>query len=136
MESTLFIAQRELNQYLEQDIPGVRQVERKLTALQVAWNNLMDAYFTYCAAASQEMGSGDSQSYMEVQQVIYFAGKMKAEEILDDKGEGAEPDKTQLGVDLKRKISLIQLEITEEIKCLFKVVEAPNITSEGLKEAR
>ena len=70
---------------------------------------------------------------MEVQQIIYL---MKAEEILDDKGEGAEPDKTQLGVDLKREISRMQLEITEEIKCLFKVVEASDITSEGLKEAR
>ena len=30
----------------------------------------------------------------------------------------------------------MQLDKADEIKCLFKVVEAPNVTSEGLKEAR
>ena len=70
MEAVLFTAQRELVQYCGQASPGVRQVERKLTALQAAWNSLVDAHVTYCAAASQDMGSGDSQSYMEKKQGI------------------------------------------------------------------
>ena len=137
VETTLYTAQRELVQYCGQASPGIRQVQRKLGALQAVWNSLMDAHVTYCAAANQEMGSVGSQSYMDGQQVIYFAGKMKAEEIIDQEiSEEVEPNKVQLGVDLKREISLSQLEITEEIKCLVKVVDAPTITSEALKEAK
>jgi hypothetical protein len=136
MEAVIFTAQRELIQYCGQASPGVRNVERKLTALQSAWNSLVDAHVTYCAAASQDMGSGDSQSYMEEKQSIYFAGKMMAEKILYQNDDEAESDKTQLGVDLKKEISLMQLEITEEIKCLTKVVNAPTVTSEALKEAK
>ena len=73
---------------------------------------------------------------MEERQTIYFAGKSKAEEILYQNDEEVESDKTQLGVDLKREISMLQLEIKEEIKCLFKVVEAAAVTSEALKEAK
>ena len=97
---------------------------------------MVDAHVTYCAAAGQDMGSGDSQSYMEERQGIYFAGKLKAEEILYQNDEETESDKTQLGVDLKREISILQLEITEEIKCLLKVVDAAAVTSEALREAK
>ena len=104
VESALYTAQRRLIQYCDQDKPGVRQVKKKLGVLKTVWNSLMDAHVTYCASAGQEMGSGASQSYMDGQQVTYFAGKMKAEEILDeDEAEEVEPDKTQLGVDLRKR---------------------------------
>ena len=59
---------------------------------------------------------------------------MKAEDILDR--EGTEPpDIEQMGTDLKREIKLMELDIQEFIKCLEKVLIAPTISAEGLKEA-
>ena len=45
------------------------------------------------------------------------------------------PTKEQLGTDLKREIKLMELDIEGFIKCLEKVLSAPTIATEGLKEA-
>ena len=135
METVLFTAQLEVVQCCSQASPGVRQVEKKLSSLQAAWNLLMDAHVSYCSAIGLTIGSGDSQTYIKEQQLIYMTGKTQAEKILDKEEETEPPDKAQMGTDFKREIKLMELDIEELVKCLNKVVSAPVVSMEGLKEA-
>ena len=43
----------------------------------------MDAHVSYCSATGLNIGSGDSQTYIKEQQLIYMAGKTQAEVMLD-----------------------------------------------------
>ena len=49
--------------------------------------------------------------------------------------EDLESEKKQLGLDMKRDIALMQMDIGETIKCLTAVLEAASISGESLKEA-
>ena len=138
MEGVLLVAQLDLGQTCEQVPPGSkRQVQKKVSLLHVAWNNLMDAHVSYCQAAGKEMGSLESQTYLKELQKPYSEVLRKADNILDEgiEEEDLESEKKQLGLDMKRDIAIKQVEINETIKCLTAVFEAPSITGEALKEA-
>ena len=136
-EAYLGTAQKELVKYCEQASPGVRRVQRLLNSLNTTWRDLMDAQVSYCAAKGIEMGSEESQKYLDKQQKIYFAGKTVAEDILE--GEEGETDegeeKKQRGLNIKREISIMEVEINEAIKCLTAVLNEATITNDGYKEA-
>ena len=115
-EAYLGTTQKELVQYCGQTNPGNRRVQKLLNSLNTA---------------------EESQKYMEEQQAIYFAGKTVAEDKLE--GDEIEVDegsiKKQRGLDSKRKISVMEVEINETIKSLTEVLGAASITSDGYKEA-
>ena len=135
LEADLITAQMELLDCC-QESPGKRQVQRRLNALDTVWNSLKDAHVTYCSAAGQEMSAVESQTYLREKQKIYSSAFMKAEAILfADEDEELGPDKAQLGLELKGDISLLQLDIQEKIKSLYKIVAAPSISSEAHKDA-
>ena len=108
-----------------------------LNSLNTVWRDLMNAQVTYCGAKGIEMGSEESQRYLEVQQKIYFAGKGVAEDILEQ--EEDEPDeeaeRKARGKNTKREISVLQLEIDEDVKCLTAVLGTTTISGDGYKEA-
>ena len=136
-EVYLGTTQKELVKYCGQASPGIRRVQRLLNSLNTTWRDLMDAQVSYCAAKVIGMGSEESQKYLEEQQEIYFAGKTVAEDILegeeDETDEGEE--KKQRGLNTKREISIMEVEINEAIKCLTAVLSVATITSDGYKEA-
>ena len=136
MEGVLLIAQLDLTQFCELSPPGTkRQLKKRVNALHAVWNNLMDAHVSYCSLAGKEMGSVEGQTYLKELQIPYSAVLRKADELLDEEEADIESEKTQRGVDIKRDIALMQLDISEIIKCLTTVLEAPSITGEALKEA-
>ena len=97
----------------------------------------MNAQVTYCGAKGIEMGSEESQKYLEVQQTVYFAGKGAAEDILEQEEEepDEEAEKKERGLNTKREISVLQVEIDEDVKCLTAVLGTATISSDGYKEA-
>ena len=100
MEGVLLVAQLDLGQTCEQVPPGSkRQVQKKVSLLHVAWNNLMDAHVSYCQAAGKEMGSLESQTYLKELQKPYSEVLRKADNILDEgiEEEDLESEKKQEG---------------------------------------
>ena len=92
----------------------------------------MNTQVSYCSAKGIEMGAAESQEYLQEQMKLYFTGKSAGEEISDSKEDQTEPDrKVQLGLDLKREISSMQIDIEEDIK----LIGAAAITPDGYKGA-
>ena len=135
MEANLHAAKDDLVSYCGQGVPNIRRVQNLVKLLQHAWNSLMDSHVTYCAAAGFTMGSEDSKNYISETRVVYMAGVEVAQVLLDKEEKEEEPDKDKLGKDLKRKISFIQVDILEDIKCLTKVLSEATISSEAYREA-
>ena len=84
-EAYLGTTQKELVGYCSVDTPNIRRVNKLLNSLNTVWRDLMNAQVTYCGAKGIEMGSEESQKYLDIQQKIYFAGKGAAEDILSRK---------------------------------------------------
>ena len=89
-EAYLGTTQKELVAYCSVASPKLRRLKKLLNSLNTVWRDLMNAQVTYCGAKGIEMGSEESQKYLEVQQTVYFAGKGAAEDILEQEEE--EPD--------------------------------------------
>ena len=136
MEGTLLTAQQELVSYCVEDSPGKRKVQRLLNTLHTAWGGLMNSQVSYCSAKGIEMGAAESQEYLQGQMKLYFTGKNARDDIFDSKEDQTEPDrKVQLGVDLKREILNMQIDIEGDIKGLNKLLGATTITPDGYKGA-
>ena len=136
-EAYLGTTQKELVKYCGQASPGIRKVQRLLNSLNTTWGDLLNAQVSYCTAKGIEMGSLESKNYLDEQQEIYFAGKTVAEDILEDNesetDEGEE--KKQRGLNNKREISIMEVEINESIKCLTAVLGVATISKDGYKES-
>ena len=135
MEANLGTALQELSEYCGQASPGVRKVQKLLNAVHTTWKDLMNSHVSYCSAKGMEMGSVESQAYLKENRGAYFAGKKVGEDIVDKECENETDTKDQLGLELKGEISLLQLEIDNDIKCLTKVLGAATVSIEGYKEA-
>ena len=132
----LATTQEELLSYCGGENPAVRKVQRLLNVLNQVWDNLMNSQVSYCSAVGIDMESEESRTYLQGQQLLYFAGKHAAEDILDA---NEEPEivttKAQLGVDLKMEITHMGMKIKEEIKCLTTVLGAATISKDCYREA-
>ena len=136
-EAYLGTTQKELVAYCSVASPNLRRLKKLLNSLSSVWRDLMNAQVTYCGAKGIEMGSEESQKYLEVQQTVYFAGKGAAEDILEKEEEepDEEAEKKERGLNTKREISVLQVEIDEDVKCLTAVLGSTTISSDGYKEA-
>jgi hypothetical protein len=136
-EAYLGTTQKELVGYCSVDTPNIRRVNKLLNSLNTVWRDLMNAQVTYCGAKGIEMGSEESQKYLDIQQKIYFAGKGAAEDILEQEEEepDEEAEKKARGLSTKREIAVLQLEVEEDIKCLTTVLGSTTISGDGYKEA-